>query len=741
MVMGVCLLLGLLLAYRLQKRIASPISALAGLMRQVGLNQDYSLRADGPAYNSETQELLQGFNQMTGKIQQSFETIEQNQLRLKESEERFRNIVELAPVPVIVTRPDNGQVLFYNQSAARLFDVDELGQLKFNAVDFYRHREDRQMLMEKLKKQGEFYGQELEMLKPGGETLWISLSMSTMDFEGEQVLFSAFVDITEQKNVEQTLARNNQLLEQRVLNRTEELQAAKDELQSTLDNMLDTYYRIRADGTVKWASASVYTLLGYQPSELAGLSLQELSVDGQGFPELAAALEQGDGAVINQKAQLKHKLGHAIWVSISAHLIADEHSELAGVEGVVRDITLLVQAAEQKQEMETKMVHVQRLESLGVLAGGIAHDFNNILAGIMGNAELAEMNTQEGLPVESELKNILSGSSRAADLCRQMLAYSGQGVFLRTGVNMTLLVEEALQLIDVSIPKNISLNLEMSSELPNVYADKTQMQQIIMNLITNAAESIGDEKQGSITIVTRLIQAGKKDLESKFIEHRLKPGAYVLFEVVDNGCGMDSHTMAKMFDPFFTTKFTGRGLGMSAVLGIVRSHDGSVQVSSKPGQGSQFKVLLPASNREPAIHAENNTEVMLHHEAEHTVLLIDDEVMVRTVVERLLKKLGCKVLLAADGEQGLEVYKQHGKEIDLVLLDMTMPRMGGKETLSRLRALDALLPVFICSGYSNDSVSGQFDEVQPTGFLQKPFSLRSLQDVLVVLALNNQADR
>ncbi len=734
MVMAGCLLLGLILASILQKKIASPISSLAHLMREMGANHNYKLRAKDTVYNSETQDLLLGFNQMAEKIQQSFETIEQNHVQLKESEERFRNIVELAPVPVIVTQPDDGQVLFYNKAAARLFSIDEPGQMQFNATDFYRYPEDRHMLMEKLKKQGEFHGQELEVLRPDGGYGWISLSMSMMDFESEKMLFSAFVDITEQKNVERMLAKNSQALETRVVERTAELQVAKNELQSTLDNMIDTYYRIHADGTMKWVSASVFSLLGYQVSEVSGMALETLSTDGLRFPQVAEALDQHDGAVINQRVQLRHKQGHVLWVSISAHRILNDRGEAVGVEGVVRDITSVVQAEEQKRDMEEKMAHVQRLESLGVLAGGIAHDFNNILAGVMGNAELAEMNSMEGLPVDQELKNILSGSSRAADLCSQMLAYSGQGVFLRSEVNMTMLVEEALQLIDVSISKNISLKLELSNALPSVYADKTQMQQIIMNLVSNAAESIGGEMQGEITIITRVVQAEQIDLDSKFIEERRKPGNYILFEVVDNGCGMNEEILNRIFDPFFTTKFTGRGLGMSAVLGIVRSHDGSIQVNSKPGRGTQFNVYLPVSNREAEDHVEDSIEAIMPRDTEQTILLIDDEVMVRAVVERLLKKLGCKVLLASNGVEGFEIYQEHRDDIDLVLLDMTMPKMGGKETLSRLRALDASLPVFICSGYSNDSVAGQFDTVQPTGYLQKPFLLSSLQDVLRVLA-------
>jgi len=731
MVMAGCLLLGLLLASYLQKKIATPISGLAKLMKEMGASQNYMLRSNETGYNSETKELLNGFNQMAEKIQQSFETIKQNHVHLKESEARFRNIVELAPVPVIITRKD-GHVLFYNPASARLFGVGDDGPIQFNTAEFYRHPEDRNTLLEKLQQDGELHGHELEVIRSDGEAFWISLSMSPMMFEDEQVLFSAFVDITDQKTVEQQLAKNNLQLEQRVIERTGELQAAKNELQSTMDNMIDTYYRLHADGCVKWTSASVCSLLGYQPEEITGLAVQELLLDEHANEELLAAYNMHDSTVIkNLRLQLKHKLGHYIWVSASVHRIVDQHGEPVGIEGVVRDINEVVKAEEQKHEMETKMAHVQRLESLGVLAGGIAHDFNNILAAVMGNAELAELNMQEyGLPEQKELTNILTGANRAADLCKQMLAYSGQGGFIKDDVNITLLVEEALQLIDISVPKNISLRLELSNSLYPVYADKTQMQQIIMNLVTNAAESIGEDEVGSITISTRLIQAEKQDLESRYIKEKCEPGPYVLLEVLDNGCGMDAETQSRMFEPFFTSKFAGRGLGMSALLGIVRSHAGTVQVNSVVGRGSCFKVLLPVSHETVVNLVEAIPESLQDGDVSATVLVIDDEVMVRSVVERLLKRIGCKVILAADGKQGIEAYQKHKDEISMVLLDMMMPVMGGKETLKRLREMDASLPVFICSGYSNENVSGQFDTVQPNGILQKPFTLSMLSEVL-----------
>jgi len=396
---------------------------------------------------------------------------------------------------------------------------------------------------------------------------------------------------------------------------------------------------------------------------------------------------------------------------------------------VVRDISGQVQAEAEKQDMEKKVAHVQRLESLGVLAGGIAHDFNNILAGIMGNAELAELNAAENIPVNQELKNIVTSSARAADLCKQMLAYSGQGAMVREALSLSSLVEETVQLIDVSISKNISLSFDLHSPLPAIFADKTQMQQIIMNLMTNASEAIGEESAGDIHVISGVVHAGRKELDSPYLEEKQPEGEYVFLEVRDSGCGMDGEVLQKMFDPFFTTKFTGRGLGMSATLGIVRSHHGAIQVESDPGQGTSFRILFP-------VHPESACDAVpldggpLEAAGELTILVIDDEVMVRAIVEKMLNKLGCKVLLAADGEEGIQCYRESRARIDVVLLDMTMPKMGGKETLIKLREIDAEIPVIICSGYQNENVSEQFESSPPAAFLQKPFSLKSLQGIV-----------
>lgn len=711
-VMTICLILGLLLASRLQKKIAEPISSLARLMRQMGGDRDFSLRADSKTYNRESQELLAGFNLMADEIQNSFHVI-------KENEKRFRNIVELAPMPVVISRKSDGRILFLNDAAAQLLALDGSEEPTFPVLDFFHSPDERDTLIGKVVAQGELTGFELEAVRDNDVPFWISLSMSRINFEGEEALFSAFVDITDQKNIEKRL-------EEEVADRTEKLKYARDELQSTLDNMQDTYYRIATDGTVIWASSAVHTLLGYSADEVVGMPLHDIWVGGCEYAQAETALIKSDGVLTNHKVQLRCQDNRLIWAAISAHLIVDQQ-QVIGIEGVIRDITQQVQAEQQRQEMEAKMAHVQRLESLGVLAGGIAHDFNNILAGIMGNAELAELNIAESISPKQELKNIVVSSIRAADLCKQMLAYSGQGSLVRKPLNLSALVQDTVQLIDVSISKSVALKFDLHAYVPDILADNTQIQQVVMNLITNASEAIGESGSGEIHIKTGCLKAGRDELKSRFIEEDRPEGEYVFLEVNDSGSGMDEATMNRIFDPFFSTKFTGRGLGMSAVLGIVRSHHGTMQVESSPGKGSMFKILFPvyAASDDQGLEKVSDLAGRVSVEGMN-ILVVEDEEMVRNTFDRLLRKLGCRVLMASDGRQGVHCFSENRGNIDAVLLDLTMPVMGGKEALMKLRELDIEVPVIICSGYSDEKVVRQFEGMPPSAFLQKPFTLKSL---------------
>ncbi|MEI6702128.1 MAG: response regulator, partial [Deltaproteobacteria bacterium] len=393
---------------------------------------------------------------------------------------------------------------------------------------------------------------------------------------------------------------------------------------------------------------------------------------------------------------------------------------------ICRDITGRKQAEEERRSMELQLQQAQKLESLGVLAGGIAHDFNNILMAIMGNADLALMRINKESPAVDNLKRIEQSAARAADLAKQMLAYSGKGKFVVEHIDMSRLVEEMINMVEVSISKKAVLRLNLTSLIPSVEADATQLRQIIMNLVINASEAIG-EKSGVIAINTGCMECDKNYLTSVWLDENLGTGLYVYLEVSDTGCGMDKDTLAKLFDPFFTTKFTGRGLGMAAVLGIVRGHKGAIRVYSEPDKGSSFKILLPAVDRPVEIF--NGGNQVDDWRGEGTVLLVDDEETVRAIGSEMLRELGFQVVTAEDGRDAVELFKSRD-DIDFVILDLTMPKMNGEQCFRELRKLKPEMKIIMSSGFNQQEVTQKFVGKGLSGFIQKPYRLSVLKEVI-----------
>ncbi len=392
------------------------------------------------------------------------------------------------------------------------------------------------------------------------------------------------------------------------------------------------------------------------------------------------------------------------------------------------DSELLVAAAirdtSDRKQLEATLRQAQKVESLGVLAGGIAHDFNNLLMGVLGNADVALTQLPADAPARSALLNITTAALSAADLTRQMLAYSGKGRFVVGPQNLSQLVKEIGHLLEVSISKHVVVTYNLADDLPAIEADASQMQQVIMNLIINASESI-EGGAGVVTVTTSAVEVDSHYLASAYLNDELPVGAYVCLEVADNGCGMDAETQRKIFDPFFTTKFAGRGLGLAAVLGIIRGHRGALRIYSHPGAGSTFKVLFPAVAQATAPQvAAPDREV--EWRGVGTVLVVDDEEAVRTVATAMIETCGMTVVTAADGEVALDIFRDRGDEIVAVLLDLTMPRMNGEETLLELHRINPNLKVILSSGFNEQESTSRFAASGLAGFIQKPYGLRQL---------------
>ncbi len=403
-----------------------------------------------------------------------------------------------------------------------------------------------------------------------------------------------------------------------------------------------------------------------------------------------------------------------------------ELNEEIFLQAIVRDISHRKNTEKEQRDSEDKMRQTQKLESLGILAGGIAHDFNNLLMGILGNADLVLRRLPESDPSVRNLTTILTAAQRAADLSKQMLAYSGKGAFIVEALLLNDIAREMKELLEVSISKSIKLQFQLADTLPPIEADATQIRQVIMNLITNASEAIGNGP-GVITVTTTSMECDRTSLSSGQLDDDLPEGTYVSCLVSDDGVGMDSATREKIFDPFFSTKFTGRGLGLAAVLGIVRGHNGAIRVVSTPNEGSEFEILLPASTATPVPRADDITgPVETGKKSAKFVLIVDDEETVLTTTKQMLTEYGYQVLTAKDGHSSLAIFEKNADDISVVLLDLTMPKMGGEDTLAEMRKIRKNARIIIMSGYNEQEIANRFPGDGPNDLLEKPFGIASL---------------
>jgi CheY-like chemotaxis protein len=347
-----------------------------------------------------------------------------------------------------------------------------------------------------------------------------------------------------------------------------------------------------------------------------------------------------------------------------------------------------------------------------------------LLMGIMGHAGLLLLDQPEGSPARESLLQIENEARRAAELTNQLLAYAGKGRFQIQRVDLTWLVADTVDLLKISISKKARLLCQLEKGLPGVEAEPTQLRQVVMNLVTNASDALGDQ-EGAVTVRTGSREMTAPELAGLYTSDPLAPGSYVVLEVIDTGSGMDEETKARIFDPFFTTKFTGRGLGLAAVLGIVRNHRGGIQVISAPHQGTTFRILLPVSTAPtPAVPAE--AEPRLLRTGQGRILVVDDEPILRAVLERMLASTGFEVVTAANGHEALDRVRAGRPAFDLVLLDLTMPDLDGFETFREIHRVRPDLKVILTSGYSEPEALEKFGGEKLAGFIEKPFRIEDL---------------
>jgi len=495
--------------------------------------------------------------------------------------------------------------------------------------------------------------------------------------------------------------------------------------QFSLDSASDAVSWIDRDARLLYVNQTACRNLGYSREELLSLRLFDIApnLTPEQWEEYWQRCKHGQ---VRDETERRTKDGRLLSVEVTGCYLAyggrEYHCSFA------RDIGERKRVETEQRQFQEKVQQTQKLESLGVLVGGIAHDFNNLLMGILGNAGLALMDLPPDSPARYGLLQIEGAAQHAADLTNQLLAYSGKGKFVVQPLNLSRLVEEMANLLKISISKKANLHYQLERDIPMVEVEPTQIRQVIMNLITNASDAL-EEREGTLTLSTGVMHADAGYLSAMSRSESLQAGRYVYAEVSDTGCGMDAATQLRIFDPFFSTKFSGRGLGLAAVQGIVRGHKGGVKVTSAMGRGTTFRILLPCADQGEDLSAFQGGGVTSWRGA-GTLLIVDDEESVRTVVKMILSEFGFTVLTAADGLQAIELFRSAHRDIAAVILDLTMPHLNGMETFQELRKINPEVKVILSSGYNEAESVSHFTQEGLAGFLQKPYHAAILLEKL-----------
>ena len=696
-------------ADRIAEMIASVSSAVEG---------DLSVRIPLTEDRDDLTALAYSVNRLIETLEASALERTQSEAALEERREALRRLEANIPgmVYLFALTPE-GTVSFpyVNAGSLPLFGI-EPKDLMNDSGTIYRliHPDDRRRLDEAVERSAqtlEPFREEIRHIVEGEVRWYDIMSRPERREDGKTVWDGILLEITDRKRMEDKLRM----------------------FQASVDQASDAIFWIDRNGRFTYVNDQACTALDYTREEMLGLSLWDIDPD---FPR-----ERWDEkwnnidavSITTHESRHRRKDGSIFPVEISAKHFRFDRSELHVA--FVRDITERKKAEEERVEMERRFLHTQKLESLGVLSGGIAHDFNNLLMAILGNLELTKMKLSPVSPVRDMIEEALKASLRATDLTRQLLAYSGRGRFIVENMHLSELAEENAHLLKSSISKSAILHLRLDKGIPGMEADAGQIQQVVMNLITNASEAIG-ENHGMISLSTGVMDCDADDLKQTRLDETPEPGRFVYVEVSDTGCGMNPETEQRLFDPFFTTKATGRGLGMSAILGIVKGHKGAVMVDSVEHEGTTIRVFFPAAELvrpEPGALRRRSTDRPREAETarlDGTVLVVDDEEVVRKACKRILEYIGLSVVTANDGEEAVETFRERGDEIDCVILDLSMPRMDGITALKELLEIDPEAKVLLSSGYDDQDSVERLSREGLAGFIHKPYEIKTLRSAL-----------
>lgn len=625
------------------------------------------------------------------------------------NEERYRRLVELSPNGIAVHQ--GGVLRYINTTGARMFGRPAAELVGMNVFSFVNPEDVASVIQAAM--QGDFSVPEfveVRMQTAEGEDLFVEIASAGTTFNGAAATQSVFRDVTDRRRAEIAMRES------------------EERYRSLVESSPDPVF-VHDGKTVIYANPAAASLLGFsRPGQLMGLDAFEVL---RGIPR-AEWMDRVNRVLAGETLRVSERC-FLVYAGREAELdMALSPATFSGnrcVQVLIRDVTEIRRAERGRLELERKILEAQKLESLGVLAGGVAHDFNNLLVAIMGNASLAHMElTSNPTAAASYLRDVETAAMRAADLARQMLAYSGKGSFVLEPIDLSSLVMEMTSLLGASMPRKVSLEYDLPPGLPKVHGDATQVRQVVMNLVINAAEAMGDHP-GTVQMRAGRFTATREHLAGMYPGGDAEPGEFVYLDVIDNGAGMDHNTLTRIFEPFFSTKFTGRGLGLAAVLGIVRTHKGALSVRSAPGSGTTFRMILPVSVV-AAPEDEARSAARTEAAVAGAVLVVDDEPAVRAVAQGMLKRLGIESLAASSGEEALCAFEREHDRLSLVLMDMTMPGLRGDAVAAQMRATGTDVPIVLMSDYTESEALASVDGGTADGFLQKPFTFAELQGAL-----------
>jgi two-component system, cell cycle sensor histidine kinase and response regulator CckA len=544
------------------------------------------------------------------------------------------------------------------------------------------------------------------------------------DVEGDSYWDSYAVPIKDKSgNVLQVIQLVRNITEYRKAERAK--RESENKYRALFENSIDAIYITKKGGEFIDANPSFLTLFGYSQDEIKTINATDFYADHNDRSRFKKEIEK-NGSVTGFPVKLVKKDGEDIDCIITASVRMDDSGTVAGYQGVIRDITEKKRAEEEKEQLEAQLLHAQKMEAIGTLAGGIAHDFNNILQAISGYSQILLIGKEKDNPDYSRLKIIEKSALRASKLTSQLLIFSRKvAVNLRPlDINQELM--QVVEMLRQTIPKMINIELQLGENIKIINADKTQIEQVIMNLAINARDAMPEG--GKLIFNTSNVTIDEGYMKSHL---GAVPGSYVLLTVSDTGSGIGKDSVEHIFEPFYTTKERGKGtgLGLAMVYGIVKSHDGYIMCYSEKEKGTTFKVYFPFAETETS-ELQPEEEIMEISFGNETILIVDDEENLRRIGKELLTKFGYKVFTASSGEAALKTYRKRRNEIDLIIMDLIMPGIGGKKCLEKIIKIDPNAKIVIASGYSDDEHTKEIFRSGARGFLRKPYDMSQMLKVV-----------